>query len=841
MDELKGKYVNVVLSVEEGKGMDFAKNPLTLVANFNGRILESDPTAPEECPAFNTELVWEVEKRSLRNIRSANTPLRIEVYSTDRKTNRKDRVGFVLLSLRSARVIAKTSKGQVAPFKWHKLMGVPHEFKCSHPEVYLCHTIRDSVSEDTDGSSFFTDMVEDLYKDTKLSLDNEFGSDIPITYLEDGYIQVGKDKTNMQPYVLNIVVKQASNLDVLLPEVLVFNKAKGTYHISFALFGILIKSKAFRKKLHETVELNEKIVISLLSDFETLKEFFTQHHQILVNFHSSDDKLAMTKINVEKLISEVNEDEFQNKCNFSRSLEEKCHFCFPSPNGIVPEGANNRKPFIEVETTLEQKKTSNKGKKDAELNELEMSNTVKVKKTSSLNKTVVDASGDVPSIQIKMPDIVLPKKTDKKAQSTPEISPRRETQPTTKSTDNVLKDIPYVSPTQSILDLPTPSLQDTNEPLSHYIKYCLIVNLQEIKFRSLKQAKSFFVKFKHPQAATTLTLKQEIANYTGDYITLNDVKCKAFFMSTPGRIKNIIYAWPPKLTILSEYKIPVVKDIDFKTGMLARSENSEYKYVEKLFSIEDGEHFASVAVSMNLIKYGSELSRHDLWPMVMDERIAINAVAELEEWKSKQSAQFEQDLKVVEAEHIKKLEREYQKRKEELEKKIDKNVKKCKILIQQLKMGTNNLKIKRALDRKKKRQDYNFEDEVDKNINKYSGFEYRELVEKICSLEQENDNLKEMAREQSEQIQNYEKSALTKEQTSCLLKELRVLEEHFEEAQKQKSFFKEEWKKAVKEIHELREEDRKHLLNQIQLNREELSQLSLDDYNCDSNEPTPRN
>lgn len=62
MDELKGKYVNVVLSVEEGKGMDFTKQPLTLVANFNSRILESDPAAPEECPAFNTELVWEVEK-----------------------------------------------------------------------------------------------------------------------------------------------------------------------------------------------------------------------------------------------------------------------------------------------------------------------------------------------------------------------------------------------------------------------------------------------------------------------------------------------------------------------------------------------------------------------------------------------------------------------------------------------------------------------------------------------------------------------------------------------------------------------------------------------------------
>lgn len=39
MNQLRGRYVNVVLTIEEGRGMGFIKNSLYVSANFNGRIL----------------------------------------------------------------------------------------------------------------------------------------------------------------------------------------------------------------------------------------------------------------------------------------------------------------------------------------------------------------------------------------------------------------------------------------------------------------------------------------------------------------------------------------------------------------------------------------------------------------------------------------------------------------------------------------------------------------------------------------------------------------------------------------------------------------------------------
>lgn len=68
MNELRGKYVNVVLGVEEGKGMDFLKHPVYIVAHFNGRVMESDCVEPHPAPDFNTELVWETEKKIIRKV-----------------------------------------------------------------------------------------------------------------------------------------------------------------------------------------------------------------------------------------------------------------------------------------------------------------------------------------------------------------------------------------------------------------------------------------------------------------------------------------------------------------------------------------------------------------------------------------------------------------------------------------------------------------------------------------------------------------------------------------------------------------------------------------------------
>lgn len=828
MNQLRGRYVNVVLGIEEGKGLDFVKSPLHIAANFNGRILESDPVNSEESPSFNTQLVWEVEKKDLRNIRCTNSPLKIECFTTD-SNEKQIRIGFILLSLRSAHILPDGNSKQ-PPFKWEKLMGVPHEHKNFHSELYLSLMIKDNIDltniDETEDvcNPFIAEKVED--HELEMINDTEVQSKIPIKYLEGGYIQVGNTEENLYPYCLNITVKVAANLDVLLPEAYVFSQMRDKYYISFSLFGISIKSKPFNNNLHSNILLNEKIVVNLWSNFETLKEFFTQHHEILVYFNGGENKLGMTKINVGKLLKDITEVEFQNIHHCSIDCQELCNFRFPSPNGIIPESINGRIPFLEVTTILEQK-TIKRNKLDSAKG-AEKLRTV----TSSLEKVLKYASGDAAAAD--MSTIKLIKKTHKKAQSTLEMHPKRKTdQKSTKSTENILKGLPYISPRElplasSKTDVKTPQI------MLKYKRFCLDILLEKIKWKKLIQENSFQIKFKHPKSVNFLSFKQKIC--PSEDTVIHSAKCRMFFISTPSHIKRLVSYWPPKLAFYNEQE-NIIGETDIPTGLLLCDDGNKCSHKVELETSNAQEPLADVYLTIHLQECDtgkkSKQPQFDLVPEILDEQIVVEQLDDLNKWNRIHKKKFEEELNVLKSQRLAELECEWKQKKDNLETKLKRNVKKCKVLIQKLKIATNSLRIHQALDKKKNEQSGTFEDEVDKRINKYSSLEYRQLVEKIYSLEQENSNLREIIAEQTEKIQAVRKSALTKEQTSNLLKELRILEEQFEDAQRQKSYFKEQWKKAVHEIHELRTEDHKQIFNQIQINKEELSQLSLDNNEFD--------
>lgn len=108
----------------------------------------------------------------------------------------------------------------------------------------------------------------------------------------------------------------------------------------------------------------------------------------------------------------------------------------------------------------------------------------------------------------------------------------------------------------------------------------------------------------------------------------------------------------------------------------------------------------------------------------------------------------------------------------------------------------------------------------------------RKLEEKKTALEAqveilmyENENLKSSMSKQTNELQAYQKGSLTQDQTASLLQELKVLEEKLDKAQKGKSFFKEQWGKAVREIHRLKVDTQQAMEVQIKNSREELKNV----------------
>lgn len=93
-------------------------------------------------------------------MRSGQVPLKLECFAVKSNDN-KEKLGYLLLSLRSAQVFTKWSANNIKP-NWHKLLGLKNEFKIHKPELLLGLSIHDL--ENTTGNAQLEVNYIYLYK-----------------------------------------------------------------------------------------------------------------------------------------------------------------------------------------------------------------------------------------------------------------------------------------------------------------------------------------------------------------------------------------------------------------------------------------------------------------------------------------------------------------------------------------------------------------------------------------------------------------------------------------------------------------------------------------------------
>lgn len=99
------------------------------------------------------------------------------------------------------------------------------------------------------------------------------------------------------------------------------------------------------------------------------------------------------------------------------------------------------------------------------------------------------------------------------------------------------------------------------------------------------------------------------------------------------------------------------------------------------------------------------------------------------------------------------------------------------------------------------------------------------LEAKVEPLQLENNKLRKIISEQGEELEVYQKGSLTQDQTATLLQELKGMEEKLNNVQRSKSFFKEQWGKAVREIHRMKIEHQQAVKVHIKNSKEELENI----------------
>ncbi|KAJ8714465.1 hypothetical protein PYW07_002690 [Mythimna separata] len=235
-------------------------------------------------------------------------------------------------------------------------------------------------------------------------------------------------------------------------------------------------------------------------------------------------------------------------------------------------------------------------------------------------------------------------------------------------------------------------------------------------------------------------------------------------------------------------------------------------------------------------------------PAVERDTIMQRFVDELEDWKEKQQEMFKCQLKRKEEYHLELLAKEWSKKQVELECKLSKGIEQCRNLAADLSRATDDFRLrgyrntereKKLLDAKKALESHytakyqelreasqKMEDDMNHQL-KLKDMKLEELQAQLLQLQKQVDALKNNIKNTEKEAEN-RYSGLTKDQTASLIQELRYLEEKLDSAVQSKAFFKEQWGRAVRELHLVKLHTRKQMLTQLQQDRRELGEMGLD-------------
>ncbi|XP_014474648.1 PREDICTED: centrosomal protein of 120 kDa-like isoform X3 [Dinoponera quadriceps] len=830
--------VQIILSIKEGKDFEQVLQPTILVGTLNGHSLKTDKIESSPNPQYDTDLIWETNKITMRKMRSGQASLKLECYAFKENEN-KEKIGHVLLSLRSAHLAYKY--GDVNPkASWHKLIGLRSDLKTNKPELLLTLRIEDRKSTNLDTAlEVRNSLTEDIAKQSdKIT---------PYLHPDEQLIQLGPVNTCYELFLLSITVICIENLHLLLPENL--NK-DSTVCILYRVLENDVELKPF--KVNDKNHLpHEKVIVRIRSSLHMLKHYLQLNPHLSVLLKHENNTIAESLVNLQSLVPADNIQEFF-KCTGTSSitLHERC---FLTKRDLAQKSIEShlQKSYLDIQLKLQYVETKTDVLHNPDTN------------MSFNNRTIPNIQYcNEENMSNRCPEVESHRNPSGDFRKCNPISIPGETKCATerKYTNQHFLDCQHLkSQMDKMMCLCSSDTAVCNcmnvKCAGSYHCYCLYISLVAITSVSPKlSGRRIEFRFHHPKAENTSVAHATISAVTGEKSKLQNIGCQFHFISTPNEIKQLLQSFPPKISMYdtNEAAKPVsLLVLDLKP--LFHQDKPECQYKLPLYDT-DTNKIGDVDVMLKLENRGphfllnKETADKNLGPPILDDSLAYKIVDELETWKERQKEMFKAELKKKEERHLNMLSEEWRRQKESLESKLACSVEQCKILANSLNNATEDLRTRRlkSLENEtrliKANENIQWRYEVKlQELRDSSHSMQSDLMSKVSKLEEkksaleaqveilmyENESLKLSISKLTNELQMYQKGSLTQDQTASLLQELKVLEEKLNNAQKGKSFFKEQWGKAVREIHRMKVDHQKTMQDQIKNSKEELKNVDL--------------
>ncbi|XP_030274209.1 centrosomal protein of 120 kDa [Sparus aurata] len=282
----------IVVSILEGR--HFPKSPqlsLVVQASFDGEQLATDPVQHRDQPQFNTELAWELDRRTLHQHRLQRTPIKLQCFAVDSVSKRKENVGYIVLDLRSVQEVKQEPR-------WYPLLsskytkqrpalllstGLENDSRPSEPSP---DRFKARKAPPRQGSPAVTDLLPDNLEAVLIS--------------EKGYHQVGPADHCCDMFVLSVTVAFATKLEQLIPSTMKLSAEGSEFFFYYSLLGNDITSEPFHNLLSPDFE-PERASVRIRSSKQILQTFLSQSPSLQIHLCCGNHSLGSTDVSLAAL------------------------------------------------------------------------------------------------------------------------------------------------------------------------------------------------------------------------------------------------------------------------------------------------------------------------------------------------------------------------------------------------------------------------------------------------------------------------------------------------------------------------------------------------------------
>ncbi|XP_063233659.1 centrosomal protein of 120 kDa-like [Bacillus rossius redtenbacheri] len=804
MDDLIGRDVEIDLAIKEGCGFSPSQHQLVVEASLDGHILTTRLVPCCSEPQFHEVLTWIIDKKRLRRLRTSTASIRVNCYSLI-GPHEREIIGFCLLHLKNSK-IQTDSHPQVA-HTWHRLAGG----QPPHPQLLLSYCFRSVVPQ----------LMQTVQSAPTLP-GAEMGCGdhaplVPDLHSEQGIVPIGSACFGTDTFLLTVSVDEISNLHLLVPENAGHPREEPTFYFCYKVFGHTIKTKSFTVDSATSDFVSDLNKLKICCSLSGLK-LYLEKESIPFALMSGDEEVGSASVELKTFVPTEDTDEFCSKYTGGGDrVVRNVHCLLTSPKTQrVPVGEGNSKPGVKISLALQ------------------------AEQRQTLPVVALEVDGNV----------VLSSLEHRSAGQIAEEGDELSADPDSASSLSWLSGGERDAGDQGRAagELPrspgSPRGHSAVEPLAGRAaphRYHLHIKLESVLFHKPVSDTKVFFKFVRPGAESPGARRAEVP--------LRGGSCRLAVLAAPGDIGRALVASQPRLFLCSRTpggQTLVLASAGLEGASLLCADQRGCCFSKVLRNISTRDQVATVKISMVLEDTGIHLAGDTAESGLP--RTAVNAtllktVEELQEWKEKQQAIFTAEMREKQSAQLALLAKEWSAKRAGLEAAMRGELRKCSRMKEDLERSRADLRL--GLEKNSEREKQvvllkeNLESEwarklrdledlsarLEPEFDKESQWrrERTQLEQRVADLQQELEVWKERARLREAEHEETRKNKVMEESASHLVQELNTIEEKLDAALKLKSFYKQQWVHAVKEVLRLKTENQSSA--QISVRREERDLL----------------